>query len=185
MGWSRTISERDEASERKSEWRARWKGSGKKAASGALQVWKAQSFHSPSLSKAASASSRTEITLPYSISFSTGPLVLPRLTYPHSATACSTLRGLAASRATVVHLARSLGIVASVLDCGSVSIIRVDASQLTTIDSSHTFNVNIALALLRAVAAGAVQLAIVIDIEVLAQDQQKSRKYDLLWRDSR
>lgn len=88
-------------------------------------------------------------------------------------------------RVNIVHLARRPGIVASVLNCASVSIVGTDTSQLTTTDSGHTFDVDILLALLGAVAARVVQRAISIDIEVLTRDPQKCRKSSLSWRDPR
>ena len=83
-----------------------------------------------------------------------------------SARACSALRRLTASSTPVVHLAGSLGIVASVLDRRGILVIGIDAGKLTTIYSSYTLDVDVALALLGAVTAGAVQLTVVVYVEV-------------------
>ena len=84
-----------------------------------------------------------------------------------STRAGSALFRLAASCTSIVHLTRGLGVVAGVLDRRSIFVVGVDASKLTTLDSSHTLDVDVALALLRTVTARTVQLAVVIDVEVL------------------
>ncbi|KAJ8104452.1 hypothetical protein OPT61_g10749 [Boeremia exigua] len=78
----------------------------------------------------------------------------------------TSLCGLAATSAAVVHLALGLRIGADVLEGSSVLVVSVDAGELTAVLSSDTLNVNVALALGRAVSAGAVQLAVVLDVEV-------------------
>lgn len=82
-----------------------------------------------------------------------------------SATACSIVRQLSASRAAVIHLARRLRIVASNFDRGNVPVIGVHTSRLTTTDDSHTLVIHVAIG---ATAAGAEQIAVFFDVEVLS-----------------
>jgi len=49
-----------------------------------------------------------------------------------------------------VHLARRLGVVASVLDRRRVAVVRVDANQLASVTRLDTVNENVTLALARA-----------------------------------
>lgn len=83
-----------------------------------------------------------------------------------SARACSALCRLTTSRTPVVHLTGGLGVVASILDRRSIFVIGVDAGKLTTVYSSYALDVDVALALLGTVAAGAVQLAVIVYVEV-------------------
>lgn len=56
--------------------------------------------------------------------------------------------------------------VARVFNRRSISVVAVDTRQFTTIAGIHAVDVDVALALLAAVAAGAVQLAVVLDVKV-------------------
>lgn len=83
--------------------------------------------------------------------------------------AVSNLLGLAVAGATVVEHTRVVGISADVDESGGVSIDRVNAGQLAAIVGSRALNVDVALALAGAVAARAVQLAVVLGVEVNLQ----------------
>lgn len=63
-------------------------------------------------------------------------------------------------------MAGSLGVVASVLDRCGILVIGIDSSELTTIYSSYTLDIDVAFALLGAITTGAVQLTIVVYVEV-------------------
>lgn len=78
----------------------------------------------------------------------------------------SGLLRLTATSAASVHLALGLGIRADVLEGRSVTVVGVDACEFATVDRGDALNVDVALALLGAVSAGAVQLSIVLDVEV-------------------
>jgi hypothetical protein len=101
------------------------------------------------------------------------------------ARAGASLLGLAATSTTSVHLALGLRISADVLEGSSVPVVAVNTSQLTTVDRGHALDVDVALALLGAlgsckrmfnnlismigityVSARAVELAVIVDIEV-------------------
>lgn len=62
------------------------------------------------------------------------------------------------------HLTFSLCVRTSILNGGRVSIVGVDPHQEVTVLGSYAFNVDVALALLAAVATAAVEFAVVFDI---------------------
>jgi hypothetical protein len=66
------------------------------------------------------------------------------------ARAGASLRGLTAASATSVHLALGLRVSTDVLECGSILVVAVDTSKLTTVDSGDTLDVDVTLALLGA-----------------------------------
>jgi hypothetical protein len=59
-----------------------------------------------------------------------------------------------------------IGISANVLKCGGIAVVEVDASHLATITSCDALNVDVPLALAAAVSARAVDLAVVLGVEV-------------------
>lgn len=59
-----------------------------------------------------------------------------------------------------------VGVGANILERRSVAEVRVDTSQFATVARSHALYVDVALALAAAVAAGAVKLAVIFDVEV-------------------
>lgn len=63
-------------------------------------------------------------------------------------------------------MALDLRVGADVLESSSVAVVGVDTSELTTADSGDALDVDVALALLGAVSAGAVELAVVVDVEI-------------------
>lgn len=60
------------------------------------------------------------------------------------------LLGLAATGASSVHLAASLGVGADVLEGSSVAVVGVDAGELTAVLGGGALDVDVALALLAA-----------------------------------
>lgn len=76
------------------------------------------------------------------------------------------LRGLTAIRTTSIHLAQSRRISANIDQRSSVSIVAVDASKLPSIDCSHTLDINIAFTLFAAIAAAAIQFAVILNVVV-------------------
>jgi hypothetical protein len=80
--------------------------------------------------------------------------------------AVSNLFRLAATCATIVEHTWMISVCANVDKCRGIAVVRVDAGDFTTVTGSDALDVDVALALGAAVAAGAVDLAVVFGVEV-------------------
>jgi hypothetical protein len=94
-----------------------------------------------------------------------------RLLYPHHPflphnlpTTQPSLRRLTPPSTPLEHLTLSLCIRTDVLDRSSIPIVRIDAYQQISILCCYAFNVDVAFALLGAIATAAVQFAVVFDV---------------------